>query len=106
MVRPPSSPHSDACPTNSRHVLCVVYGSLWCQLCCLSLTHYPAIDFIDSLLVVDPSVRLTATQALQHKWLQDGVAPDTRLSVGGKMQSTLEIYKEQSRVNQPSSADT
>lgn len=65
-----------------------------------------AIDFIDSLLVVDPSVRLTATQALQHKWLQDGVAPDTRLSVGGKMQSTLEIYKEQSRVNQPSSADT
>ena len=39
----------------------------------LKLTLYrfnsSAIDFIDSLLVVDPKERLNADQALQHKWL-------------------------------------
>jgi len=63
-----------------------------------------AIDFIDSLLVVNPKKRLTAEQALQHKWLLN--APDTDLkNVTKEMKKYNEVYKENSRTNMPSNAD-
>lgn len=41
-------------------------------------------DLIDNLLLVDPSKRFTAKQALAHPWLQ-GAASDQELGVPGKM---------------------
>lgn len=55
-----------------------------------------AIDFIDSLLVIDPKQRLTATQALEHPWLK-GAAPEKQLSIGSKLTNTLTLHKEQSK---------
>jgi len=63
-----------------------------------------AIDFIDSLLVVNPKKRMTAEQALQHKWLTN--APDTELkNVTKEMKKYNDAYKETSRTNLPSNAD-
>mmetsp|Transcript_24109 Transcript_24109/g.41198 ORF Transcript_24109/g.41198 Transcript_24109/m.41198 type:complete len:289 (-) Transcript_24109:145-1011(-) len=42
-------------------------------------------DFIDNLLLVDPAERFTASQALEHPWLQ-GSAPDHTLGVPSKME--------------------
>merc|ERR1712000_656975 len=42
-------------------------------------------DFIDNLLLVDPALRLTAEQALEHPWLQ-GAATDKLLHVPEKME--------------------
>merc|ERR1719197_1872962 len=42
-------------------------------------------DFIDNLLLVDPAERFTASQALEHPWLQ-GSAPDHTLGVPAKME--------------------
>jgi len=58
-----------------------------------------AIDFIDNLLLADPSKRLTATSALQHSWLQ-GNAPATPLKgVPQGIQKYQQVIKEQSVIN-------
>jgi len=58
-----------------------------------------AIDFIDSLLITDPEKRMSATQALQHSWLQ-GNAPATPLNaVPQKIQKYQQNQKEQSSAN-------
>ena len=49
-------------------------------------------DLIDNLLMVDPAARFTATQALQHPWLQ-GAAKDTPLSVSEQLQKTTNQAK-------------
>jgi len=64
-----------------------------------------AIDFIDSLLVVDPKKRASATQALKHKWLT-GNAPDTALpKVSGQLERYNTMHREMSRQAQPTSAE-
>merc|ERR1712137_38511 len=58
-----------------------------------------AIDFIDSLLIAEPSKRMSATEALQHCWLQ-GNAPDTPLSgVPKGIQKYQTVAKEQSQMH-------
>jgi len=48
-------------------------------------------DFIDSLLVVDPSVRMSAEKALQHQWLQE--APKLRkINTGLNLRKYLDDY--------------
>lgn len=58
-----------------------------------------AIDFIDNLLIADPSKRMTAGDALEHSWLQ-GNAPATPLKgVQQGIQKYQTVIKEQSVVN-------
>merc|ERR1711974_584390 len=52
-----------------------------------------AIDFIDALLVAEPSQRLTANQALEHTWLKS--APSTSLpAVSKSMRSYTDSYRQ------------
>merc|ERR1712137_1282576 len=55
-------------------------------------------NFIDRLLVVEPSERMTAEQALQHPWLS-GQASTKKLAVNAKMAGYVEKYREASRAN-------
>ena len=55
-------------------------------------------NFIDRLLVVDPTKRMTTKQALAHPWLA-GHAPDKKLAVTKKMAGYVEKYREASRAN-------
>ena len=58
-----------------------------------------AIDFIDCLLIADPSKRLTANTALEHSWLK-GNAPATPLKgVPQGIQKYQAVAKEQSVAN-------
>jgi len=58
-----------------------------------------AIDFIDCLLIADPSKRLTANSALEHSWLK-GNAPATPLKgVPQGIQKYQAVAKEQSVAN-------
>jgi serine/threonine-protein kinase CHEK2 len=45
----------------------------------------PALDLIDSMIVVDPGKRLTAAQCLQHPWLTEVAKPlGSGLTTGGE----------------------
>merc|ERR1712100_647202 len=48
-------------------------------------------NFIDRLLVVDPTKRMTTGEALAHPWLA-GKAPDKKISAGKKMAGYAEKY--------------
>merc|ERR1712000_5931 len=48
-------------------------------------------NFIDRLLVVDPTKRMTTGEALAHPWLA-GKAPDKKISAGKKMAGYVEKY--------------
>jgi len=53
-------------------------------------------NFISRLLVVDPSKRLSATEALAHPWLAG--APDTELKLKDKLTNYVVVRKQQSKV--------
>lgn len=60
-------------------------------------------DFIDHLLVVDPKERLTAKQALEHKWLQSKGKEKKKTKLAKfqeKMRNYVNMRKQQSKVNQ------
>jgi len=61
-----------------------------------------AIDFIDNLLVRDPDLRMTARQALSHRWLQNPNR-ETVLNVPGKLQTYNSSYKESFQACGPTS---
>jgi len=62
------------------------------------------LEFIDRLLVVDPKARMTASEALNHRWLK--IAPATPLlKVSKSMCDYTLTYRLQSTLNCPSSAD-
>jgi len=61
-------------------------------------------DFIDHLLVVDPKERMTAKQALEHKWLQASKGKNKKKTTLAKFQDKMRGYvnlrKQQSKANQ------
>jgi len=61
-------------------------------------------DFINNLLVVDVQKRLTAKQALEHKWLRQSKKKDKKHTKLAKFQEKMRNYvairKQQSRVGQ------
>jgi len=60
-------------------------------------------DFIDHLLVVDPKERLTAQQALEHKWLQSKGKEKKKTKLAKfqeKMRNYVNMRKQQSKANQ------
>lgn len=57
-----------------------------------SLVSQHAKDFVKSLLVIDPSKRPTAREALQHEWLHDWDKRD--LSLSPKVVTSLVAFKE------------
>jgi len=62
-----------------------------------------AIEFIDSLLVVDPRKRLSAKQALTHPWLK--LAPPTQLRISKSLSDYSTTYRTRGNTMGPSSAD-
>jgi len=64
-----------------------------------------AIDFIDSLLVVDPAKRMTAKQALQHKWLVSNVSDTPLPKVSSSLQRYNTIHREMTGKTKPTTAD-
>jgi len=60
-------------------------------------------DFIDHLLVVDPKDRLTAKQALEHKWLHAKGKEKKKTKLAKfqeKMRNYVSLRKQQSKANQ------
>lgn len=62
-------------------------------------------DFIDQLLVVDPSQRLTAQQALKHSWLQGNAPPTPLLKAQSSMINYTAQYRQMSQLMGPSSVE-
>ena len=60
-------------------------------------------DFIDSLLVVGPESRLTATDALKHQWLVSNAAASSNKNLHRTISQNL-IHRQSTRANSTKSA--
>jgi len=63
------------------------------------------VDFIDSLLVVDPKKRLSTKQALEHTWLKGNAPPTPLLKIQKSMSNYTTAYRQQVNSSGPTSID-